>query len=45
MGRSGLLSAEALDNEARFIVLILHSLGLFATTQTHQDVTDHVMQW
>ena len=45
MGRSGLLSDEDLDNEARFIVLILHSLGVFATTQTHQDVTAHVIQW
>ncbi|WP_243677424.1 hypothetical protein [Weissella confusa] len=38
------MSDEELDNEARFIILILHSLGLFSTIQTARDVTPTVKQ-
>ena len=45
MARNGKMSDEELDNEARFIILILHSLGLFSTIQTAQDVTANVKQY
>ena len=44
MARNGHMSDGELDNEARFIILILHSLGLFSTIQTARDVTPTVKQ-
>lgn len=41
----GKVPSEYQDQESRFIVLILHSLGIFDDSQTNQDVTGNVMQW